>query len=276
MTADSSPGIVSVERITPEAAREMLARNQRNRNLRVVRVRELSGAMQRGEWQLTGETIKLAKGGALLDGQHRLEAVVHSGVTIESVVVRDLPLNAQDTIDTGRRRRLADVLALEGYPNAVALAATLNVVHRRRNGHRITNSRNTAPTPQQALALLAQNRGLHESVEVARRVTKAIGGPTGVYAALHHEFGEIDPPATEEFFAGLEEGAELSRSDPVLHLRNHLVRPRSDRTYKLNPPRVAALVIKAFALRRAGRTIASLLSASEEGLPMPVRQEGAT
>jgi hypothetical protein len=258
----------TVERISPSTARALLDANTHNRNLRLDRVKELAGAMQRDEWELNGETIKIADNGTLLDGQHRLQAVLDSGVTIRSVVVRGLPVAAQDTIDTGRRRRLADVLTLEGYPDAHALAAALNVLHRYRNEHRLDFSRRTAPTPQQALSLLASNPDIHESVRVARRVTKKIGGPVGVFAALHYEFSSADQGAARSFFDGLTDGANLSRSDPVLHLRDHVLRPRTDRTYAQQPFHIAALTIKAFNLRRAGCGVAVLSFKVTEGFPI--------
>jgi hypothetical protein len=265
----------AVERISPRKARSLLASNSRNRNLRMPRVRELSGAMQRGEWELNGETIKIADDGMLLDGQHRLEAVLHSGVTIESVVVRGLPMVAQDTIDTGRRRRLADVLSLEGYADTNALAAALNVLHRYRNDQRIDYSRSMAPTAQQALTLLAANQGLIESVRVGRNVTKNIGGPIGVFAALHHEFGEVDRTAADEFFERLADGVKLSRSDPVLHLRNYVIRPRKDRTFAHQPFHIAALTIKAFNRRRAECGVAVLSFNLAEGFPVLEGARGA-
>jgi hypothetical protein len=231
--------------------------------------------MQRGEWELNGETIKIADDGTLLDGQHRLEAVLHSGATIESVVVRGLPMIAQDTIDTGRRRRLADVLSLEGYPDANALAAALNVLHRYRNNQRIDYSRSTAPTAQQALALLAANEGLMESVRVARKVTKQIGGSIGVFAALHHEFGRVDRAAADDFFMRLDDGVSLSRSDPVRHLRNYVIRPRNDRDFAHQPFYIAALTIKAFNLRRTGCGVAVLSFNVAEGFPALEGSRGA-
>jgi hypothetical protein len=275
MDADFLVQQAAVERVSPRKARSLLAHNGRNRNLRPERVRELSGAMRRGEWELNGETIKIADDGTLLDGQHRLEAIVHSGVTIESVVVRGLPIVAQDTIDTGRKRRLADVLSLEGYPDANALAAALNVLHRFRNDQRIDYSRGAAPTAQQALALLAANQGLIESVRVARGVTKAIGGPMGVFAALHHEFGRVDPDAATEFFERLEDAVSLTRSDPLRHLRNHLTRPRNNRNYAQRPYYVAALMIKAFNLRRSGCGVAVLSFTAAEGFPVLEGARGA-
>jgi hypothetical protein len=258
---------VAVESIGPDKARGLLAANSHNRNLREPRVAQLAAVMARGEWEMNGETIKVADDGTLLDGQHRLQAIVESGVEIESLVIRDLPLAAQDTVDIGRRRRLADVLAIEGKRDAHALSAGLSMLHRYRTGKRFDYAHNTAPSPKQALQLLEETPEMTESVRAARRVTKQIGGPIGVFAALHRIFSEVDPGTTEEFFRQLESGAELEEGDPVLQLRNQVVKPRQDRNYTQSPNHVAALTVKAYNLRRSGRKVDLLSYRKREKFP---------
>ena len=72
---------------------------------------------------LNGETVKIASDGTILDGQHRLYACIQAGVPFETVVIRGLPPEAQDTIDTGMARKFADQLALRGEVNTPLLAA---------------------------------------------------------------------------------------------------------------------------------------------------------
>lgn len=260
-------GPPTVERITPAMARRLLAANRHNRNLRPARVSQFAGAIARGEWELNGETIKIAEDGTLLDGQHRLQAVVEAKRSIQSVVVRGLSRDAQDTVDTGRRRRLADVLAIEHYKDPHALAAALNVLHRYRSKFHIDYSHGNAPSVQQALMLLQEQQDLEYSVRVARRVTHEIGGPIGVFAALHNVFFHADLEPAEEFYARLEDGVELSRGDPVLHLRRQILRPRSDRSYAQSPGNIAAITIKAFNLRRVGRDVELLSYKKSEPFP---------
>ena len=112
----------SIERISPARAKALLARNQHNRVVRPAHVRQLTEAMTSGRWVFNGESIKIDEDGGLLDGQHRLIAICDSGVTGQVVVVEGLPRPVQDTVDTGRRRKLSDVLAIAGYPDASALA----------------------------------------------------------------------------------------------------------------------------------------------------------
>jgi hypothetical protein len=242
-------GSAALQEITPQLARKWLRGNQRNRNLRRPRVRDLAAAMTRGEWRLNGETIKIAEDGTLLDGQHRLTAISESGVTIESLVVFGLPREAQDTVDTGRRRRLADVLKIERQPDPHALAAAVNLLFRYENGQRFDATRTGAPTPEQALDLIARKPGIHTSVGVARHITHEIGGPLGVFAALHCIFTDVDPLAADEFFRRLDDGANLPYGDAVLHLRRHIIRPRHE-THK--PYYMAGLIIKAFNYWRSG------------------------
>lgn len=258
---------LSVEIVSPENARELLSGNTRNRNLRAARVTQLVEALRRGEWVLNGETIKVATDGTLIDGQHRLQAVVDSGVPIETLVMRDLPIEIQDTVDTGRRRRLADILAIEGNSDSHALGAALSMLYRFRNGKRIDYSHAGAPSPQQALELLKREPGIRESVREARRVTKHTRGPIGIFSALHYLFMEVDPVAATEYFDRLADGAELGKGDPLLHLRNQLLRPKTDRTYVQSPTTLAALMIKAFNLRRAGRKVDLLSFKKTEKFP---------
>jgi hypothetical protein len=257
----------TIETITPEQAGRLLESNQHNRSLRQAWVDSLAAMMTRGEWVLDGATIKISEDGTLLDGQHRLAAIVASGVSLDMVVVRGLSIGAQDTVDVGRGRRLADVLAIEGHTDAHALGAAISFLHRYRTGQRMDTSRATAPTPQQALALIEETPELRESVRVARRLTKEIGGPIGVFAGLHHVFGKVDQGAADDFFAHLTSGLDLQRGDPVWHLRRHILRPRSDRTYAHTSYYVAGITIKAFNYRRAGRTIELLLFKSTEQFP---------
>lgn len=264
--ARNSP-TAAVERLSPKSAKALLEANTRNRNLRKARVSAFAEAMRRGEWELNGESVKVARDGTLLDGQHRLQAVVEAEKSIDVLVVRDLPAAAQDTVDTGRRRRLADILMVEGYSDASALAAALNILHRYRLGVRLDYSQANAPSPAQALALVEAEPEIRDSVRVGRNVTKVIGGPIGVFSALHHVFVSSDPGPAQDFFARLKNGAELERNDPLLRLRNQIIRPRKDRGYTQSPHHIAALTIKTFNLRRAGRTVEVLIYRSTEKFP---------
>jgi len=58
--------------VTPEAAENMLGRNERNRNMRNSQVRRFVQELRDGTFKLTHQGIMFGKNNILLDGQHRL------------------------------------------------------------------------------------------------------------------------------------------------------------------------------------------------------------
>lgn len=111
--------------ITPEIAERTLEKNKNNRAMRRSTIQSYAAAMRAGLWRENGEPIILGDGDCVLDGQHRLAAVVESGVTQRMLVVTGVPSSTRTTIDTGLRRSSSDILGVEGIPNARNVAACL-------------------------------------------------------------------------------------------------------------------------------------------------------
>jgi hypothetical protein len=245
--------------MTPTVAREIIASNSRNRSLRKDYVRMLAGAMKRGEWAVNGEPIQIAEDGTLLNGQHRLEAVIESGVTVPLLVVRGLPTSAQRTMDSGTRRNLSDVLALHGESDTTNLAAMLTLLHRYRIGARLDNSSRTAPTATEALELLERESAIHDRLVIARKVHRATRMRVSVTAVLSYLFDEADPGEGERFFEELCRPIdELPSASALRALRSILDRNRSERTYRLSTYILSGMTIKAFNAWREGRDITLL------------------
>ena len=74
-----------VEMISPKLAQQMLAANTQNRPLRDAATDLMAKDMAEGRWHLNGESIIFSSDGVLTDGQHRLTAVVRSGVTVPKI-----------------------------------------------------------------------------------------------------------------------------------------------------------------------------------------------
>jgi hypothetical protein len=81
---------ISVEIISPAEAQAYLDNNAKHRPIKEKKVLEYMGEMRDGHWRLNGKTICFDRNGRLLNGQHRLSAVVRSGVPLTTVVVRGL------------------------------------------------------------------------------------------------------------------------------------------------------------------------------------------
>lgn len=96
--------------MSPERAERILNRNTINRSLRAGLVERIARDIRNGNWKQNGATIRIAESGALLDGQHRLFAVVEAGITVPMIVLEGLDEDVMDTIDTGASRTYADYL----------------------------------------------------------------------------------------------------------------------------------------------------------------------
>ena len=113
----------SVETITPAIAEEFLAININNRNVNQRTVDDYATQMKKGLWTLNGEPIIISSNNTILDGQHRLLAVVKSNTTIQSLVVWGVDgKSAFATIDTGRTRTAGDMLSIVKIPNSKNIA----------------------------------------------------------------------------------------------------------------------------------------------------------
>lgn len=101
---------VSIRDISPEIATEWLKlNNDSNRKLRIATVEKYSRFMQAGEWILNDQCISFDTENKLLNGQHRLQAIIASGVTIKSLVATDMDTETFKYTDQGSNRSIMDI-----------------------------------------------------------------------------------------------------------------------------------------------------------------------
>lgn len=111
--------------VTPRDAEEILSRNTRNRPLRAGVVERYARDMAAGNWKHNAMPIRIAKDGTLMDGQHRLWAIIESNTPTDMIVIDGLPEDAIDTIDNGAQRAYSDYRTIRAkasgdvltYPN---------------------------------------------------------------------------------------------------------------------------------------------------------------
>lgn len=88
--------------ITPQIATEFLKRNTINRKLSNATINDYAKDMQCGKWDFNGESIKISIDGILLDGQHRLWAVIVANTNVKMLVVYGV--SEIGNIDVGMKR----------------------------------------------------------------------------------------------------------------------------------------------------------------------------
>ena len=116
--------------VTPDLARELLKKtNTKNRLISPLTCKKYARDLENGDWELNPQPIVFTKGfGLLLDGQHRLQAVVMSGVAQRFVFCTGVPESVQEVIDETRKRLAADRVRLSGtvdkYPYEASSTAS--------------------------------------------------------------------------------------------------------------------------------------------------------
>ena len=105
-----------VIRVSPLLAKQWLSKNlENNRNLSLRYSQNLAKLMQKGEWKL-GEPIKFDKHGQLIDGQHRLQAVIIANLSVEFLVIYGYETESAQVLDRGKSRSLQDIAHLKDLP----------------------------------------------------------------------------------------------------------------------------------------------------------------
>jgi len=248
--------------ITPEIAREMLACNKNNRPIKQANVEALVAAIRQGQWVMTGNSIAFDQAGQLLDGQHRLLAIIEAGQAVESLVATGLAKAAFLTTDIGAKRGAADVAAMLGFKCYITTGCAATLLHHYdHNGMRLFKK---GVTNQEIQKILSEHPMLQESVDVGRGVANLI--PPGIGAFCHYIFSRIDREAADSFFKQLKSGANLRPKSPILVLRDKLMFHKAGKLM-LSRQAIAALTIKAWNCFRKGKEVANINWKPREQFP---------
>lgn len=280
------PGITQkIEKVTPAIAEQWLGTMDHNRKLSGQAVERLAAMMKQGLWVFDGSPIRFNLDGELVDGQHRLWALVEAQFETEFLVLRGVPREAMATMDTGKRRSFVDILVLEdqNLASVHALAAAIQIIYRWEDGSRGAALKSSGASggtiPNQVLLdFFRANR--ERLVEVARDssnlTSKVRGLPGSALALAYWVFEAIDAADAEFFFSRLSDGIGLEAGSPILALRGYISRAIANASGRQKIPAdlAVALLIKAWNAYREGNSVQVLTfrrgGASPEAFPMPI------
>ena len=243
--------------ITPDMAKEWLTRNTRNRNLRWALIDALVRDITAGQWVLNGETIKIAVDGAVIDGQHRLSAIIKADTPVQSFVIQGLPPEVQDTVDTGAVRKLTDQLTLRGEKNSVLLGSVTRWALLWEQGYRSKIGGTTVRvTHSEALTFLETRPELRDATAFASHARQSF--PlirASVYGMAWWLLTPISKERADEFLSKMVTGEDISAGHPAHTLRaRFLSSSRLDE--RLTEFEQLALVVIAWNADRDARSIA--------------------
>lgn len=262
---------VDIVYVTPADATVMLQGNTHNRPVSDATVRRYAAIMAAHYWYITTDAIGIDTLGRLTNGQHRLLAVILSGLAQPFLVVRGVSAEAHEVTDVGKRRSAADTLALLGFPNAAmmgyvckALASYIdsdcvlkpNVVKTQQENFRVAEIAGLYPEIRESAAFV---RGLEDGFA-------GIVSPS-MFAFLHVLATRAgNARAFEDFATRVSMGLNVTPDSGVHRLRDRLLAVVLSKMM-MPPGEVLALVVKAFRLDFEGRPVKILRWRSDGEFP---------
>jgi hypothetical protein len=106
--------------VSPDLARKWLDLARFNRDINYAVVSLYVRQIQEGLWRRTHQGVALTKAGVLIDGQHRLLAIIKANQTVTMIVTVDEPEENFEFIDCGRNRSHLDMMRLSQRNNALS------------------------------------------------------------------------------------------------------------------------------------------------------------
>lgn len=197
-----------IQTVTPKQAAKWLEGHQNIRAINHRQVDAIANDIRNGNWKVTHQGICFDENGKLVDGQHRLHAIVEANQPVRIMVSIVPGITAQDPIDEGRRRSLT---VLTGHNTKVI--AALGVLRQFEAGQQIHRPMTLA----ESLEMYDHHEETFKAIQGSGVWSRYMTG--GVVAACVWAW-PCDPDKVREFMKQLSTGEMIQRGDPSYAFRN--------------------------------------------------------
>lgn len=249
--------------VSPKMAETLLGRQGKNRQLSQRMVTRYADGFHQDT--TIYQPIILDAAGRVLDGQHRLQAIVQYGHTVAVWFIVGVPPSYWQDFDQGKPRTLADVLSATGVINASAAASLLNLVHRYEVGN---FDGSYQPNRDTLVCEYERNIVAYASAcafAVQRRDINVVASPAQVAFITFH-LG-ADAALLDSFWNILATGVGAKSGSPGLLYRNTIL-TRSTGGRKTGPHAKLAMLIKAVNAELTGHVAKLLRHSNDESMPV--------
>lgn len=255
----------ALQTITVSRAKTMLGSMAPNRPIRWDYVDALARIMLEGKFDTNGQSVIIDWDGNLQDGQHRLHAVIKSGIAIRVIVVTGVDPAVFETIDTGNTRSTRDILKLKGYDNPAQRGATINQLYLWHTRGNIGPESSCLRTTEVILAAERLDSTLLGLCVAAALDAKKMFKRVGTMAALGYISGADNYGKFETFCRLLRTGEGMAHGNPILTLRERIV-AENDRS-KIPPAFLGFAVAKSYAHFARSKNLSVIKRAPNEAFP---------
>lgn len=226
---------LQVVEISPETAEMILQKNyEGNRAISEKVVDLYAELMERGLWnEYVGGSIKMSENGELLDGQHRLHAVIKYGKPVKFIFVEGIESENFSLIDTSNPRKANQFLTK--YGNASAFASFLRIkINYERYG--LVNKIFYLKVHNYDISNEASERN-YQFVADAKSITRTLGcGSIGALAFLLYLADKVNSKKEKEFVEELKNKLSiysLAVSNKLLGDKNKGISITAERSFKI-------------------------------------------
>jgi len=253
---------VRIETISPKMAEEYLEHNNKNRPCSERQVNEYATRMKAGEWMLSPDVIAFDYNGNLINGQHRLKAIVKSGVSCPFYVGRNCQPAVFVVTDEGRKRSAGDTLAINGATCASRTSSIVKAVLALRGRRSLNNGTNIYASNNAVLKEFNSNSELYEEVgRIGDKLYRALHLMKLSYYAAYVYYLLVDMAYPQSvvmnFFEALAD-IEPTTNETIRTLRKILVDDMQSPNSKMTPKRKEKLIMKAWNAYVASKPIQRL------------------
>ena len=209
--------------IGPEEARNLLALRSKQRSIKYSKVYQFTQDMRHGRWKFNPQPICIDVNENLIDGQHRLAAVLRSGTTQTFLIAYGQDPELFYVLDRTNVRNVVDPLQADGHKNTTGIAATARDIYRVLAGVECVQSRSTVGSDDDVRSVLAMLPRIEESFEACTAPAfRQVCPSKSTCAAAFTLMDYVDPKLAKDFMDRIVTGVGIKdKSDPA-----HLVRIR--------------------------------------------------
>lgn len=267
----------TVEIVGPETAAAWLASSAGNRRLRLRHIRNLASEMTAGQWHPHGgSAVKFDRNGRLVDGHHRLSAVISCGRAVQMHVLRGADENAQNYEVAGIGWTNADILERKGikYSSLVASAGkVITTLLAIESGRFQSMQSGNNLTPAEIRSTLSGCADLEHFVKEVfpygkNRFPISVSELSGFVFFAHTNPSTINPKASE-FIRLLTFGENIGTGHPAFALRGRMLDSNLRGTLRQHSRFV--LLAKSWNAFLEFRQILQLKATADESIPKVVK-----
>lgn len=262
--------------VTPKLANELLLKNNANRKITDNRVTVYANDMRNGRWkENTAEFIKITEDGDILDGQHRLLAIIQANTCVNFEIAYGVSKSVFDVLDTGKVRSSSDVFSIEKIENSSLISSIIK-------SYLVISKSSKSDLNKSSLSYGLTNTIILEEYhkrpefwqELSSFTNKCYKNfakiiPATFIGTLYSYFYDISPEDSRNFINQLCSGESITNSS-ISVLRQALLKDKVSQR-KMQPSDKLAIIIKTWNAVRLGKNYRIMkFDRNIENMPKPI------